>query len=134
MFRSSFQIDTRLSTHMVAPSGYVEIPATAAGAHSVLFSGDAEPEDRPRSLRRMNRFIHKFWELGDDFRDEISSNFAVRVESTEVRCHAVGVDAMPTIGADENHVLDINDIWRVLEMRVINDRVLVWNDAQLVFV
>jgi hypothetical protein len=49
---------------------------------------------------------------------------------TKVLQCTVWDDTISAIGTDENVILDVNDIWRALDKRIINDGVPVRRDPQ----
>ena len=43
--------------------------------------------------------------------------------------HKIRIDTIPAIGTNEDHVPDVDDIWRAFEKGIVGDGVLVRKDT-----
>ena len=124
----SHQVGVCISTKVALPSGNVEVASSATRAHSVLINGNRQPKDSFCYLRGMYRFGNQPRESLVELLKKSGVNLALRVVFLQVYPCTIRNNAVSTVGADEDHILRVDNVRRAFEKSIINDRVLIWKD------
>jgi hypothetical protein len=117
----SHQVGICISTKVALPSGDVDVATLAARAYDVLLNGNRQPKDSFYCLGWMYRFGNQPRKPFAELLEESGVNLAVRVVFMQVHPRTIRNDAVSTVGADEDHILRVDDIRRAFEKSVVDD-------------